>query len=117
MENLVPMGKFAPASLLSQKALRLYGENGLLPPGWVDPDSGYRYYDLGQLETASLAAGEVAFTEVEGEQCDYPFVLGAYKALYHWGKERGRKLNGSPREIYFFKPGRTPRMEIAFPLQ
>jgi hypothetical protein len=57
------------------------------------------------------------FTEVEGEQCDYPFVLGAYKALYHWGKERGRKLSGSPREIYFFKPGRTPRMEIAFPLQ
>jgi DNA-binding transcriptional MerR regulator len=245
MEDLVSIGRFASASRLSPKALRLYAENGLLAPAWVDPDSGYRYYDPGQLETAStisllrragmplaeirrflddptpeqldeferresdafanrrrviryirrilkeepmydiltkhvdeiryvsrstrvridglekfivdtvddlkeqsvgsgpafalyhgavteeddgpvevcvptaagdkaLPAGKVAFTEIEGEQCDYPFVLGAYKALYHWGKDRGEKLSGSPREIYLFKPGETPRMEIAF---
>ncbi len=41
MENLMPIGQFAEASRLSQKALRLYGENGLLAPAWVDPDSGY----------------------------------------------------------------------------
>ena len=54
MENLIPIGEFASASLLSQKALRMYGENGLLPPAWVDPDSGYRYYRLEQLHTAAL---------------------------------------------------------------
>jgi len=32
MENLMPIGEFAAASRLSQKALRLYGEKGLLPP-------------------------------------------------------------------------------------
>jgi DNA-binding transcriptional MerR regulator len=56
MENLMPIGEFASYSRLSQRALRLYGENGLLPPAWVDPDSGYRYYRLGQLREATLIA-------------------------------------------------------------
>ena len=37
---------------LSVKALRLYDENGLLPPSHVDPSSGYRYYSLGQANRA-----------------------------------------------------------------
>jgi DNA-binding transcriptional MerR regulator len=53
MENLVPIGQFAAASRLSLKALRLYDENGLLPPARVDPDSGYRYYRLQQLGEAT----------------------------------------------------------------
>ncbi len=56
MENLMSIGEFASASRLSQKALRLYGENGVLPPGWVDPETGYRYYRLEQLHTATLLA-------------------------------------------------------------
>jgi DNA-binding transcriptional MerR regulator len=54
MENLMSIGEFASASRLSQKALRLYGENGLLPPAWVDPASGYRYYGVHQLHEATL---------------------------------------------------------------
>jgi DNA-binding transcriptional MerR regulator len=56
MENLMSIGEFASASRLSQKALRLYGENALLPPAWVDPDSGYRYYRPEQLREATLIA-------------------------------------------------------------
>jgi DNA-binding transcriptional MerR regulator len=56
MESLMPIGEFATASRLSQKALRLYGENGLLPPAWVDPASGYRYYRAAQLRLATLIA-------------------------------------------------------------
>ena len=54
MENLVSIGQFARASRLSQKALRLYAANGLLPPAWTDPQSGYRYYRVEQLWTARL---------------------------------------------------------------
>jgi DNA-binding transcriptional MerR regulator len=54
MEELVPIGQFAAASRLSPKALRLYGDNGLLPPARVDPDSGYRYYRLHQLRQAMV---------------------------------------------------------------
>jgi DNA-binding transcriptional MerR regulator len=246
MENLMPIGEFASASLLSQKALRLYGESGLLPPAWVDPDSGYRYYGLEQLHTATLIAllrqaglsladiraflrdptaerldeherrliaeladrrrvlryvkrilkeepmydvrtkhveeqpyvsrtkhvlvpelepfivdtlralgraavdepafvlyhgpvnaeedgpvevcvpradgdkrlpsGEIAFTEISGEQCQFPEILGAYEAVYRWAKENGREAAGPAREIYLRGPGTDEQLQIAVPL-
>lgn len=51
MEQL-SIGEFSKESRLSPKALRLYDELGLLPPAFVDPDNGYRYYDPHQLESA-----------------------------------------------------------------
>jgi DNA-binding transcriptional MerR regulator len=246
MENLMPIGEFAAASRLSQKALRLYGDNGVLPPAWVDPDSGYRYYSAEQLHAATLVAslrragmplvevrtflrepslerleeyeravtdefaerrrvlryvkrilkeepmydvvtkqvseqpyvsrtrrvlvpdlepfiadtfrelgrnaapepafvlyhgpvnneedgpvevcvptadgdkqlpaGEIAFTEIRGEQCQFPEILGAYDAVYRWVKEQGREANGPAREIYLQGPGADERLQIAVPL-
>ncbi len=210
MENLMSIGEFASASRLSQKALRLYGENGLLPPAWVDPDSGYRYYRLDQLRAATLIAllrrsgmplgeirsflrdptverlenherratdefadrlvpelepfinstftelgesddgpsfvlyhgpvnmeedgpvevcvpkrdgdkrlpaGDVAFTEISGDQCDFPEILGAYESVYRWAKEHGRDTDGPAREIYLSGPEEELHMEIALPLR
>jgi DNA-binding transcriptional MerR regulator len=246
MEHLLPIGEFATASRLSQKALRLYGENGVLPPAWVDPDTGYRYYRLDQLHTAVLVAllrrggmplaeirsflrepsmerleayerevadefaerrrvlryikrilkeepmydvltkqvgeqpyvsrmkhvlvpelesfivhtfrelgrdaagqpgfvlyhgpvnaeedgpvevcvpalegdkhlpaGEIAFTEISGEQCQFPQILGAYEAVYRWAKENGREASGPAREIYLRGPGADEQLQIAVPL-
>jgi DNA-binding transcriptional MerR regulator len=48
------IGEFASRSRLSAKALRLYDEMGLLPPARVDEDSGYRFYEPGQLVPARL---------------------------------------------------------------
>jgi DNA-binding transcriptional MerR regulator len=247
MENLMPIGEFAAASRLSQKALRLYGERGLLTPAWVDPVSGYRYYGVEQLRAAtliallrragmslaeireflreptverlevfersatdefaerrrvlrytrrllkeepmydvltrhdgeqlyisrarrvlvsdlepfivdsfrelgrdgaagpgfvlyhgpvnaeedgpvevcvpsgagdhSLPAGEVAFTEISGRQCQFPEILGAYDAVYRWAKENGREASGPAREIYLTGPGADERLQIAVPLR
>ena len=50
------IGEFARCSRLSAKALRLYDRLGLLPPARVDGDSGYRFYDPGQLGQARLIA-------------------------------------------------------------
>ena len=246
MENLMPIGEFAAASRLSQKALRLYGENGVLAPAWVDPASGYRYYRPEQLRTATLIAllrragmplaevrsflrdptverldafeleaadefaerrrvlryvkrilkeepmydvltkqieeqpyvsrtkrvlvpdlepfivdtfrelgrdgapapgfvlyhgavnheedgpvevcvpqakgdkrlpaGEIAFTEINGEQCRFPEILGAYDAVYRWIKEHGREASGPAREIYFAGPQGVEQVQIAVPL-
>ena len=246
MENLLPIGEFAAASRLSQKALRLYGENGVLPPAWVDPDNGYRYYRIDQLHTATLIAllrragmplaeirsflrdpsvsrldeyerevadefaerrrvlryvkrilkeepmydvltkqvgeqpyvsrtkhvlvpelerfivdtfrelgrdgagepgfvlyhgavnneedgpvevcvptdggdkrlpaGEIAFTEISGEQCQFPEILGAYDAVYRWVKQSGREASGPSREIYLSGPGGVEQLQIAVPL-
>lgn len=52
MDDLVPIGRFSRMSRLSIKALRLYDEQGLLRPEWVDPSSGYRYYRLAQANQA-----------------------------------------------------------------
>lgn len=242
----MPIGEFATASRLSQKALRLYGENGLLAPAWVDPDSGYRYYRADQLHTATLIAllrragmplaeirpflrepsverleayerevadelaerrrvlryvkrilkeepmyevftkrvdeqpyvsrrkrlfvpelepfivdtfrelgrdgapepgfvlyhgpvnheedgpvevcvpqpdgdkrlpaGEVAFTEISGEQCRFPEILGAYDAVYRWIAEHSREAAGPSREIYFAGPEGLEQVQIAVPL-
>ena len=54
--GLMSIGEFGQASRLSPKALRLYDELGLLVPARVDPESGYRWYELGQLERARKVA-------------------------------------------------------------
>jgi serine/threonine protein phosphatase PrpC len=54
--RLLSIGAFADATRLSPKALRLYDELGLLPPAFVDPASGYRFYGPAQLERARLVA-------------------------------------------------------------
>ncbi|HEX9041020.1 MAG TPA: MerR family transcriptional regulator [Trebonia sp.] len=54
--KLLTIGEFARLARLSQKALRLYDELGLLRPFRVDEWSGYRYYAPAQLERARLVA-------------------------------------------------------------
>lgn len=50
------IGELSRASGLSLKALRLYDARGLLRPAHVDPVTGYRRYDAGQVEQARLVA-------------------------------------------------------------
>ncbi|ELP68521.1 protein phosphatase 2C domain-containing protein [Streptomyces turgidiscabies] len=54
--EMLTIGAFARACRLSPKALRLYDELDLLRPARVDPDTGYRYYAVAQLEQARLVA-------------------------------------------------------------
>jgi DNA-binding transcriptional MerR regulator/predicted transcriptional regulator YdeE len=46
------IGEFSKLTQLTVKALRFYHEEGLLIPAYVDPETGYRYYDQGHIETA-----------------------------------------------------------------
>jgi DNA-binding transcriptional MerR regulator len=68
LKTLVPIGRFSAICRLSQKALRLYDEMGLLRPAWVDPDSGYRYYAIAQALEAErirlLRSLEVPLEEI-----------------------------------------------------
>ncbi|MGW3668282.1 DNA polymerase III subunit beta family protein [Streptomyces sp. NPDC005141] len=50
------IGEMARDSGLSVSALRFYDRGGVLVPAWVDPVSGYRWYDPEQLEEARLLA-------------------------------------------------------------
>lgn len=53
MYQLIPIGRFAQITHLSSKALRMYANEGLLQPMYVDPESGYRYYTLAQAVLAA----------------------------------------------------------------
>jgi effector-binding domain-containing protein len=63
-----------------------------------------------------LPAGEIAFTEISGEQCQFPQILGAYEAVYRWAKENAREPSGPAREIYVSGPGVDEQLQIAVPL-
>jgi DNA-binding transcriptional MerR regulator len=52
METLVGIGEFSKMSYLSVKALRHYHDVGLLEPADIDPATGYRRYDTGQVAVA-----------------------------------------------------------------
>jgi DNA-binding transcriptional MerR regulator len=52
----ISIGEFTRRSRLSVKALRRYAELGVLTPARVDRNSGYRYYEVGQLDDARLVA-------------------------------------------------------------
>ena len=51
---LLSIGSFASAARLSLKALRLYDRLDICKPSYVDPESGYRYYQVTQLRDARL---------------------------------------------------------------
>lgn len=51
-DDFLSLGRFAKTGQLSRKALRLYDEMGILMPDYIDPNTGYRYYNPGQLEKA-----------------------------------------------------------------
>ena len=48
----IPIGRFSQITRLSQKALRIYDERGILIPDIKDPMTGYRYYSTTQIEQA-----------------------------------------------------------------
>lgn len=48
MENLLSIGEMANLNNISTQTLRLYDRIGLLHPYYVDPDNGYRYYNIKQ---------------------------------------------------------------------
>jgi DNA-binding transcriptional MerR regulator len=53
-QQRLTIGEFARQTQLSAKALRIYAEIGLLRPAGVDPSSGTRRYEAGQVRRARL---------------------------------------------------------------
>ena len=47
--KLLPIGVFSKLSGANIKSLRYYDQIGVLPPAFVDPDTGYRYYAFSQI--------------------------------------------------------------------
>lgn len=48
---MLSIGEFSKVCEVSTKTLRYYDEIGLISPSEVNPENGYRYYSIEQLET------------------------------------------------------------------
>jgi DNA-binding transcriptional MerR regulator len=68
-DALLTIGDFARRTGLTERALRLYGDRGLLEPREIDPQTGYRRYDEDQIDdgrlVAMLRAIEMPLAEIE----------------------------------------------------
>ena len=52
--TLLPIGKMAKANRISIATLRLYDQMDLLQPAYIDPETGYRYYDIRQTSRLDI---------------------------------------------------------------
>lgn len=91
---------------LSVRALRLYDENGLLPPAHIDPSSGYRYYDLGQAGKAEavkiLRAVDMPLDEIRAiMETDDPDL--ALKQLVVHRERLGERLAAQERTLGYLE--------------
>lgn len=51
---MLSIGEFSKICKVSTKTLRYYAEIGLILPNEINPENGYRYYAIEQLETMLL---------------------------------------------------------------
>lgn len=51
---MIPIRKMSQACQVSVKTLRYYSQIGLLEPAYIDPDSGFRYYEAEQIDALLL---------------------------------------------------------------
>ncbi len=55
-DDLISIGRMAELNGISVPTLRLYDEKGLLKPRYIDPETGYRYYDTDQNARLDMIA-------------------------------------------------------------
>ena len=82
---MLKIGEFARLSQVSVKMLRHYDALGVLRPAQVDPENGYRLYDIGQLVEVVriLALKDCGFALEEIAQLLRAYDAQALEALLH----------------------------------
>lgn len=82
------IGEFSRITGLTVKTLRFYHEQGLLVPACVDRQTGYRYYDHSQIETARV----ITYLR------DMEFSLADISELLHRCGDEGEILQAMERQ-------------------
>lgn len=108
--NLLSIGEFSQLSRMTIKALHYYEKIKLLQPAWIDPDSGYRYYDASQLHYVQMIG---LFTDLDirlnylTDELYAEYMTADYKKLLAYGrnatKEKIEELNKKMRYIDYLE--------------
>ena len=109
-QNLLSIGEFSQISRMTIKALHYYEKINLLKPAWIDPDSGYRYYDARQLHFIQMIG---LFTDLDirlnslTNELHEEYLTADYKKLLAYGrqstKEKIEELNNKMRYIDYLE--------------
>lgn len=79
---MLSIGEFSKICAVSTKTLRYYEEIGLIYPDEIDPENGYRYYSMEQLETMLFI----------NRLKSYNFSLEEIKRILELEESQGEKL-------------------------
>jgi DNA-binding transcriptional MerR regulator len=95
------IGQFSKLTRLTPKALRLYGELGLLRPADVDPSTGYRFYAFAQarraaamslLRSVELPLADIARIVEATTSDEVRLLLSAHRATLEGRLEEHRRM-------------------------
>lgn len=86
---MLTIGEFSSICRVSTKTLRYYAEIGLILPEEINPENGYRYYSINQLETMlfinRLKAYHFSLEEIkailESEEAEYSVASEPFNPL------------------------------------
>lgn len=89
--KLLPIGVFSKLSGANIKSLRYYDQIGVLPPTYVDPDTGYRYYAFSQIHVVDAIQ---LCLELDIPLKQFPQFLDRERKQIHYAKllSKGREL-------------------------
>lgn len=116
---MLSIGEFSNICKVSAKTLRYYDEIGLLKPGEINPESGYRYYAIEQLETIlfinrmkaySFSLDEIkAFLQSGADKSDdlHEAFLRKQKELENEMRNYGKLLSQLQTDISAIEQGRS----------
>lgn len=110
--KLLPIGVFSKLSGANIKSLRYYDQIGVLPPAYVDPDTGYRYYAFSQIHVVDAIQ---LCLELDIPLKQFPQFLDRERKQIHYAKllAKGRDLprkKSAPSRIgwtFWTRPRRT----------
>jgi len=76
---------------------------------------------MGEMRVRLEPAHQEAFTRISKAQVEFPGILKAYDAVYHWVQEHEHEGTASPREVYFAPWGELgpddPACDVAWPFR
>jgi DNA-binding transcriptional MerR regulator len=122
--TMLKIGEFARMGQVSIATLRHYDQCGLLKPNELDPDTGYRYYSLDQLERLNriLAFKELGFPleqvahlleeNLSMEQLRGMFTLKQAQTQQLIDTESTRLVRIAARLSYIEQEGKMPAYEV-----
>lgn len=89
--KLLPIGTFSKLSGANIKSLRYYDQIGVLPPAYIDSETGYRYYSLAQIHVVDAIQ---LCLELDIPLKQFPQFLDREHKRIHYARllEQGRQL-------------------------